>query len=129
MRTTEERIGQLHKRADLLEKRRNRNALTALGGLSFGLCVCLIVAITVLNGTSHRTISGQFAGASLLGDQIGGYVLVAVLSFTAAMIITVICMRRRGSTKGTEEQEEETDKDRIEISDERKEAYHGEGEK
>ena len=111
MRTTEERIALLHKRANLLEKKRDRKVLSALGGLSFVLCVCLIAVLAEMNGMGHQAISGRFAGASLLGDQIGGYVLVAVLSFTAAMIITVICMRRRESTKGTKEQEDKSDTD------------------
>ena len=109
MRTEEERLALLHARADALRRRRDRNVLTALGGVSFGLCICLFAVMADLNGTAHPALGGQFAGASLLGDLIGGYVLVAVLSFAAAVILTLICIRRQEREKkhGHEETEED----------------------
>lgn len=109
MRTEEERLTLLHKRAEFLKRRREKNILTALGGVSFGLCVCLISLMAAWNGPTHYALSGQFAGASLLGGMIGGYVLVAVISFTVATIITVLCIRRREKRKRNREDERRRD--------------------
>ena len=40
-------------------------------------------------------VSSGFAATSLLGESAGGYVLVAVISFVAAVCITAYCIRRR----------------------------------
>lgn len=95
MRTAEERIRLLHQRADGLKRRRDRRIIKGLGTLSVCLCVCLTACIVRLTGMTHVAESGGFTGASLLSDSAGGYVLVAVLSFAAAVIITVLCLRNR----------------------------------
>ena len=43
-------------------------------------------------------VSGLY-GAMLLFEDAGGYVLAAVLSFAAAVVITVLCIHSRERTK------------------------------
>ena len=40
-----------------------------------------------------------YTGSSLLASEAGGYVLVGVLSFAAAVVITVFCMKLRSKKK------------------------------
>lgn len=95
MRTAEERLELLHKRAEDLNRRKAGRTLSALGGLSTGLFALLLAVTLQLSGATHSTLSGQFSGASLLADSVGGYVLSAVAAFVAGVAVTVFLIRRR----------------------------------
>ena len=56
----------------------------------------------------ERTVLGAY-GATLLADSAGGYVLVGVASFTAAAVLTVVCMRLHEREK--REKNNKTDKE------------------
>ena len=92
MKSDEERIKLLHRRAgDLHDQKMMRILGTAAAGL-FTALVALIVMIDV----PLQAISGEgFTASSLLGESAGGYVLVAVISFTVAVGITLYCIRIR----------------------------------
>ena len=62
----------------------------------------------VLSFTDAAT-SAYVQGATLLADSAGGYVLVGVASFTAAAVLTVVCMRLHEREK--REKNNETDKE------------------
>lgn len=95
MRTNEERIGRLHDRAAELEKARARFSVRRAGVMSFTLMTLLATALGWFSGMTILPYSDQYSGSSLLGESAGGYVLTAVIAFTAAVVITVILMRRR----------------------------------
>lgn len=95
MRTAEERIKLLHERAGSLKRQSDRKIVKTLGATSTFLCVLLAVFIVRLTGMAHSMGSGGFAGASLLSESAGGYVLVAVVSFAAAVLVTVWCIKKR----------------------------------
>ena len=95
MKTAEERIRMLHERAGELKRQKDRSAVRLFGATSAFLSVCLVVFITRLTGIAHNMGRSGFAAASLLSENAGAYVLVAVLSFAAAVIITVWCIKRR----------------------------------
>ena len=103
------------KRVALVKQRmaehRRRQALQRVHRLST-LCVLLFLSLI---GTVEMMVQGQpmdavgMYGAILLHEGVGGYVLVAVISFTAAVVITVLCIkfRKRG------QQEPDTEKEHI----------------
>jgi hypothetical protein len=95
MRTDEERIARLHSRAAELEKARARSGVRSAGIMSFTLMALLATALGWFSGMTILPYSDQYSGSSLLGESAGGYVLTAVIAFTAAVVITVILMRRR----------------------------------
>ena len=95
MKTAEERIRILHERAGDLKRQSDRSAVRLLGVTTMFLSVCLVAFITRLTGIAHSMGGGGFAAASLLSESAGAYVLVAVISFAAAVIITVWCIKRR----------------------------------
>ena len=96
MRTVDERVTAVRSRTVRLHRRRSNWALSAL--------VCLMaLPLVVLTGgyaTSAfelpRAQGGSLFGAtSLLGSSAGGYVLVAVVSFALAVLVTAFIMLRR----------------------------------
>ena len=92
MRTDEERIAILHKRAEKLEAQKKM----CLGGSASGALLILLLAVIVkIDVPLQSILDGSMAGSSLLGESAGGYVLVAVVSFAAAVCITVYCLRKR----------------------------------
>ena len=95
MRTAEERIEQLHKRAKELEQRRLKQQIDCLGGASGILLAFLTVAMLRLTTSAKILGEGQMTGTSLLGDNTGGYVLAAVIAFFVGVIITTVIYRRR----------------------------------
>ena len=110
MRTNEERIEMLHRRAAVLEKKREKDFLI-LSGISS--CVLMVILGTVMFttiGVSTIDTGIQFTGSSLLSNDAGAYVLVAVISFTAAVIITVLCINRQKGNKAMGDANSEEEK-------------------
>ncbi len=92
MRTDTERIALLHARAQRLE---DQKMMRIWGSVSVFLFAILVATIVQIDVPFQSITSGGFAGSSLLGESAGGYVLVAVISFIAAVCITVYCIQRR----------------------------------
>ena len=92
MSTTEERIARIHERAKELGKERKRRVMRIEAAVSTMLAVCLIATIGFISrsgGASAVTASDAgYAGASLVGVEAGGYILVALLAFMLGAIIT-----------------------------------------
>lgn len=59
-----------------------------------------------LIGQGQVAAQGVF-GAMLLRENAGGYVLVGVVSFAAAVVLTVLCMRLREWEKQNRENTEQ----------------------
>ena len=75
-------------------RRRQRREVISLSAL------CLLLFAALAKGADALIVQGQTAaqgifGAMLLREDAGGYVLVAVVSFTAAAAITALCIRLR----------------------------------
>ena len=60
------------------------------------LFAALMQAVGTLIGQGQTAAQGVF-GAMLLRQDAGGYVLVAVVSFAAAAVITALCFRLRNT--------------------------------
>ena len=75
-------------------RRRQRREVISLSAL------CLLLFTALAKGADALIVQGQTAaqgmfGAMLLREDAGGYVLVAVVSFAAAVVITALCFRLR----------------------------------
>ena len=99
MRTEEERIRELHKRAGELRKKREVRRLAGLGSVSAFLVCLLAVSLSRADGLSESIGGSSFAGSSLLSNSAGGYVLAAVMAFFAGVIITAFIFRHRKRQK------------------------------
>ena len=95
MRSAEQIVKAVHAEAAALRRRQARRRLTLAGGSCGILSILLLAVIETCSRLWHTPLSESYAGASLLGDSVGGYVLVAVLAFMAGVGITVFCYRYR----------------------------------
>ena len=108
MYDTTERVRRVKQTALRLIQKRERTVLRRLGTL------CTVLALGLTGALAHFTdgapgaaVQGAY-GATLLSDSAGGYVLVGVVSFAAAVVVTVFCTRLR---KKNNKQEERTKED------------------
>ena len=101
MRSTAEMTRAVHGRAAALRRRRVASAGAASGALT----VALLALIGRLGGLAHRPAAEGFAGASMLSDSAGGYVLAAVLAFMAGVIVAVALIRHRKRETGRDSTE------------------------
>ncbi len=91
MKTTEELILAVHARAATLRRKR----IASAGAASGALMVALAALIGRLGGLTHRPAAEGYAGASMLSEDAGGYVLAAVLAFMLGVVVTVACVQGR----------------------------------
>ena len=107
MYDTARRVALVKQRVRENTRRRQRREV---GGLS-AVCLLLLAALTQATGTvigPGQTAAQGVFGAMLLREDAGGYVLVSVVSFAAAVVVTVFCTRLR---KKNNKQEERTKED------------------
>ena len=114
MYDTARRVALVKQRVQENTRRRQRREV---GGLS---AVCLLLLAALMESADALIAPGQTAawgafGAMLLREDAGGYVLVGVVCFAAAVVITVLCFRLRnrenqkkdGADKPTRHEQEE----------------------
>ena len=90
MRTNEEIVRAVHARAKAKARRRESVRIALTGSACAMLTGLVILMISSFGGLRHAVRSTGFAGASLLSDSAGGYVLAAVAAFMAGVIVTVV---------------------------------------
>ena len=104
MRTVVERVVAVRSRSRRLRRVRADRALAVfvcLAALPFaGLAGRLAAGTPAMPSASA---GGLFGASSLLGPSAGGYVIVAIVSFAAAALLTVCIMARRGSARKDED--------------------------
>ena len=94
MYDTARRVALVKQRVRENTRRRQRHGIYGLSAACVLLCVVLMQAAGTVVGPGQTAAWGAF-GAMLLREDAGGYVLVAVVSFAAAVVITALCFRLR----------------------------------
>lgn len=94
MYDTARRVALVKQRVRKNTRRRQRRGV---GGLS---AVCLLLLAALMESADALIAPGQTAawgafGAMLLRQDAGGYVLVGIVSFAAAVVVTALCFRLR----------------------------------
>ena len=97
MRTTAQRVSALHIRMAARRRGLGRRAELSLGALCAGLSLCLVQTIFG-RGAHAGGAATLYGGSTLLFENVGGYVLAAVLAFTAGVVVTALCLRRQRRT-------------------------------
>ena len=95
MRTQKERIELMHARAGEIRRQRERRTMGVLSLSCIVVFTGLLAAISKLVIIHPGIDSDGYAGSSLLDSSVGGYILVGVVTFVAAVIITLLCIRYR----------------------------------
>lgn len=95
MYDTKTRIALVKKRMHEYHRRQERRTVCRLSVLCTLLFLSLVGAMGIINQPIN--VTGMY-GTILLHEDAGGYVLVAVISFTVAVVITALCIkfRKRG---------------------------------
>ena len=106
MYDTARRVALVKQRVRENTRRRQRREAISLSAFCLMLFTALAGAADALIVRGQTAAWGVF-GAMLLREDAGGYVLVAVVSFAAAVVVTVFCTRLRKNNK----QEEQTKED------------------
>ena len=75
-------------------RRRQRRGIYGLSAACMLLCTALMQAADTFAVQGQTAAWGVF-GAMLLREDAGGYVLVGVVCFAAAVVITALCFRLR----------------------------------
>ena len=94
MYDTARRVALVKQRVRENNRRRQRRGIYGLSGACMLLFAVLMQAAGTVVGPGQPEAWGVF-GAMLLREDAGGYVLVAVVSFAAAVVITALCFRLR----------------------------------
>ena len=94
MYDTAKRVALVKQRVRENTRRRQRRGIYGLSA------ACMLLFAVMMQAADVFAVQGQTAawgvfGAMLLREDVGGYVLVAVVSFAAAVVITALCFRLR----------------------------------
>ena len=106
MYDTARRIALVKQRVRENTRRRQRREAISLSAACMLLFAVLMQTAGTVVGPGQTAAWGVF-GAMLLREDVGGYVLVAVVSFAAAVVVTVFCTRLRKNNKQQEQTKED----------------------
>ena len=94
MYDTARRVALVKQRVRENNRRRQRRGIYGLSAACMLLFAVLMQAMSTVVRPGQTAAWGVF-GAMLLREDAGGYVLVGVVSFAAAAVITALCFRLR----------------------------------
>ena len=94
MYDTARRVALVKQRVRENTRRRQRREVISLSAACILLCAALMQTAGTVVAPGQTAAWGVF-GAMLLREDAGGYVLVAVVSFAAAVVITALCFHLR----------------------------------
>ena len=92
MMDTGQRVKLVKSRAWQIRRRQEKHITERLSLVSVVLCCCLIYAMGHFPDRSPGAVQG-LNGATMLLENVGSYVLVGVICFIAAVVVTVFCTR------------------------------------
>ena len=105
MYDTARRVALVKQRVRENTRRRQRRGIYGLSAMCMLLCAALMQAAGTVVGPGQPEAWGVF-GAMLLREDAGGYVLVGVVCFAAAVVVTVFCTRLRKNNNQEEQTKE-----------------------
>ena len=89
-------LNEITRRKDVLIRDHKRKKLAELAAATAVVGLMLVLSFMNMNRIAGVGEMYSVYGSFLLSDSVGGYVLVGVLCFAAAVIITLLCVRRCG---------------------------------
>lgn len=94
MYDTEKRMTMVERRVTMLLRKKVKRQIQMMSILCFTLAGSLVWLTGALTDGGKGHVPMLYGSTMLLEDT-GGYVLTGVLSFSAAVVITVLCIRHR----------------------------------
>ena len=115
MRNPDELVASLHLRMLQKRQKHEKRLTSAIGAACMGLTLCLAVLI-FRDSLNPVGTAGVYSGASILYENAGPYVLVAVAAFMAGVVITVLLIRQQtGNGQSSLKKTEPEDRKRIDF--------------
>ena len=93
--TTDEALEEILKKSDLIRKKRENRKIQLLSGLIVLLFAGMILTVSMYAGSGTTRATETAYGSFLLSSETGGYILVAVMAFTAGVVLTMILQKQR----------------------------------
>lgn len=103
MYDTARRVALVKQRVRENTRRRQKHGIYVLSSACLLLFAALMQTAGMVIGQGQTAAQGGF-GAMLLHEDAGGYVLVGVIAFAAAVILTVLCIHFREKRKKTDKE-------------------------
>ena len=102
MRTSEERVEELHRRTATLRQAKLRRKNCLLSGAAVFVCLALSILFAAAVAHAPASASGAMpagAAASIFADHaVLGFVVVALVSFCLGTLVTILCYRLNKNT-------------------------------
>ena len=97
MRTSEERVTELHRRMEKLRRAKTRRKLKSVCAAMYAACLALVAGFATIVARSPAPVSTQVsggAGASIFAEHaVPGYIVVAIVAFCLGVLLTLFCFR------------------------------------
>ena len=111
MRTSDERVEELHRRMGKMRQDRSRSQSRRINAAVCAVCLVLTILLALaIAGLPVRTADGDSgaATASMFADRsVLAYVVVSVIAFCLGAAATVFCFRLRRQTEPEEQKRTE----------------------
>lgn len=96
MRTNEERIAAMHKRAAELEKEKRQHRTAIIQAVSITACFAAVIALAVfMPGFSRAFVSeenqGSMSASIFSGSSLLGYIVIGTIAFFLGVSVTIFC--------------------------------------
>lgn len=98
MYDTKMRVDMVEQCVNVLHRKRQNRLTAMLCALCLILTGSLVEVIGALGGRGQGRVTGLY-GTTMLFEDAGSYVLVGVIAFIAAVVITVLCIRYQEKQK------------------------------
>ena len=102
MRTSEERVQEMHRRMGTLKTakiRRYRRISAVSCAACFALAIGLALVMSRLQTETPGGVPGSAAASIFTGHEALGYVVIAILAFCLGALVTILCFRVRKHTE------------------------------
>ena len=103
MRTSEERVQELHRRMNAMEKAKSRHRVQLMCAGACTACLAIPIAMALVIASLPIQSPGEIIGsaaASIFADHASlGYIVVALLAFCLGALVTVFCFRMKKHMK------------------------------
>ncbi len=103
MRTSEERVAELHRRMKARKqmKERRRYLLVSISAAAAGIILVILFSV-LISGTAVNapvTASGSMAASIFSDNSALGCVIVALVSFCLGALVTILCYRLKNRSE------------------------------
>ena len=98
MRSVEEQITEINRRREYYTIRKQCRSLSVIATVLSLLLISLMVYAPRVSGQIDMEYS-SFLGATILGPEAGGYVIVGLLAFALGIIVTLLIQKKKNLDK------------------------------